>query len=112
MKYNDREKKIRIKIVQIDNNELAKCKLGKEFQVKLVTKSRRIIVDLPRISLDERIAKAVTSSIAPLHELVEQLVTDVSELKTDMSSVKVDISNLKTEVANINARLNRNKLKP
>jgi hypothetical protein len=31
MKYNDREKKIRIKIVQIDNKELAKCKSGKEF---------------------------------------------------------------------------------
>jgi hypothetical protein len=77
--------------VQIDNRELEKCKLGKEFKVKLIAQSRPIIVDMPRISLDERIAKAVTNSIAPLRELVEQLVIDMSDVKTDIANMKTTL---------------------
>jgi hypothetical protein len=72
MKYNDREKKIRIKIVQIDNNELTKCKSGKEFKVKLVTRSRRIIVDPSRPTVTDAM-----EAIGNLTNVVNDLATEM-----------------------------------
>jgi hypothetical protein len=70
------------KTVEINNIEFQKCRNGERFKVDVITNSRD-----------------GGEPIRPtLRELVEQLI--------------VDVSGLKTEVSYINARMNRNKLKP
>jgi hypothetical protein len=84
MNYNNINKTI-IKVVQINSNELEKCKSGKGFKINLITNSRRIIVDPPRTpksprkSLDERITEAVAKALVPVIIRLDRIEATLAE---------------------------------
>jgi hypothetical protein len=101
MNYNNKEKRT-TKTVEINNTELQKCKNGERFKVDVITKSRSIIVDPPRLTVADAM-----KAIANLTSVVNDLAT---EMRIGFNSINIRLDKLETNDKEIFDILKRNNL--